>query len=112
LCPLKLRSIWSGRTFGVVFAPCRRSGSPAGVSTRGAGLDGARPGADLMGMTAAPLPPAAIPEPRHRADDDGTHVRVAAAEERSRTGRHAAPEDDDRAGDDPLAWLGFRFEPA
>jgi hypothetical protein len=84
-------------------------------------------------MTAAPLPPAEIPTPRHRAPeealpaplggprhrartDDGGQLRVAAPEDRARRGRHAAPEDSAPEGsdpaDDPLAWLGFRFEPA
>lgn len=87
-------------------------------------------------MTAA-SEPAAIPVPRHRApeevlptphagprhlatQDDGPQLRVAAPEERSRPGRHAAldhasvVEDAvaDGTAEDPLAWLGFRFEPA
>jgi hypothetical protein len=86
-------------------------------------------------MTVAPEP-AAIPAPRHRApegalptplggprhratQDAGPHVRIAAPEERTRPGRHAAPEDTAAegtaaggTGEDPLAWLGFRFEPA
>lgn len=93
-------------------------------------LPGAARGADLTSMTDAPEP-VVIPVPRHRAPeeelptphdgprhraagDDGTRVRIAAAEERVRRGRHAAPEDDGAPSDggDPLAWLGFRFEPA
>jgi hypothetical protein len=81
-------------------------------------------------MTAAPEP-TAIPVPRHRAPeealpaplggprhrataDDGAHLHIAAPGERVRPGRHAAPEDDGppTGGEDPLAWLGFRFEPA
>jgi hypothetical protein len=59
--------------------------------------------------------PTPLGGPRHRAAaDDGAHLRVAAPEERVRPGRHAAPEDDGQqvAAEDPLAWLGFRFEPA
>jgi hypothetical protein len=94
------------------------------------GLPGRSTGADLFPMTTA-TEPAGIPAPRHRAPEealpaplggprhraasaDGGHLRVAAPEERSRPGRHAAPEDDEaRATDeDPLAWLGFHFQTA
>lgn len=92
-------------------------------------LAGVLAGADVHPMTSAPEPasipvprhrapeqalPTPLGSPRHRADGDhGTHVRIAAPEERVRPGRHAAPEDGGpHAGDDPLAWLGFRFENA
>jgi hypothetical protein len=59
--------------------------------------------------------PTPLGGPRHRAaSDEGAHLRVAAPAERVRPGRHAAPEDDapHAVGEDPLDWLGFRFEPA
>ena len=66
--------------------------------------------------------PVPLGGPRHRATQDhGPHLRVAAPEERSRPGRHAAITTEDAAtedaaaggtAEDPLAWLGFRFEPA
>jgi hypothetical protein len=105
-------------------------GSPVRVIPEVTALPGTARGADLNPMTAA-SEPLEIPVPRHRAPeeelpaprggprhraagDDGAHVRVAAPEERGRRGRHAAPEDDGphSDGEDPLSWLGFRFEPA
>jgi hypothetical protein len=99
------------------------------VSRTGPPLPRAAACADLLRMTAAARP-AGIPTPRHRAPDaapsapqDGPRHRAAADEdglrvavpaERARPGRHADPEDADAAvaGEDPLAWLGFRFETA
>jgi hypothetical protein len=78
-------------------------------------------------MTAAPLPaelptprhaapeeslPASEDSPRHRAaGNEGAHLRIAPHDERARRGRHAAPDAEEPA-EDPLAWLGFRFESA
>jgi hypothetical protein len=75
-----------------------------------AALPGTAPGADLHPMTSA-AGAAGIPTPRHRAPEEAP---PAPRDDRRRRGRHAAPEDDDlpAAEEDPLAWLGFRFEPA
>src|SRR5690242_510929 len=48
----------------------RAPGSPGGVSGGPPALPRERPGADLTPMTAAPLPPAEIPTPRHRAPEE------------------------------------------
>jgi len=61
-------------------------------------------------MTAA-AEPTGIPAPRHAAPEDTPPAPLG---DRGYRGRHAAPEGDDllAAGEDPLAWLGFRFETA
>jgi hypothetical protein len=74
------------------------------------GLPRTAAGADHSPMTAA-AEPAGTPTPRHRAPEG---ARPAPLGDRRHRGRHAAPEGDDLlpAGEDPLAWLGFRFETA
>jgi hypothetical protein len=79
-----------------------------------------------VGSHLAAVPRPAVPSAaRHRAPDTG-EIRIVAADDCARRGRHAAPELSDRPGadvpatpappvltdapgQDPLAWLGFRF---
>lgn len=64
----------------------------------------------------APPVPAQRGTARHRAPETG-EIRIVAAADCARQGRHAADDDTDPrrspaadpAGEDPLAWLGFRF---